>query len=218
MKHSFTARTEGIHLLLLFIFSAKAGKGKCIIDKARRNWCSYCRLQRCFQARMNVAGNFVFLFFLVPISKTLPHSFKFDSFYLHQLFKISEVRVKLKLLCVWIRLRWQILNIIRKRRFTQLCHQVIHHWISTSWHRSWLLALNKQNQMKVFYNFQCRNVNWYWKMFGLNVLYYEHLIGPSTLVQLLLNSKLLQKEPFHTFRRIHLLHQLLLSNLFYFQV
>lgn len=39
------------------IFSS-AGKGNCVIDKARRNWCSYCRLQRCFQARMNVAGKF----------------------------------------------------------------------------------------------------------------------------------------------------------------
>lgn len=34
----------------------EAGKGNCIIDKTRRNWCAYCRLQRCFQSRMNVAG------------------------------------------------------------------------------------------------------------------------------------------------------------------
>lgn len=33
-----------------------AGKGNCVIDKARRNWCPYCRLQRCFASGMNVAA------------------------------------------------------------------------------------------------------------------------------------------------------------------
>lgn len=34
----------------------KAGTGHCVIDKARRNWCPFCRLQRCFEARMNVTA------------------------------------------------------------------------------------------------------------------------------------------------------------------
>lgn len=91
---------------------------------------------------------------------------------------------------------------IGKRRLRQLINQAFH-CILMFCRRSWWLALNKRNQMKVFCNFRGHNVNWYWKTFGLNVLYYEHLIGPSTSAQLL-NSKLHKELPSHNYIwRIH---------------
>ena len=40
----------------LFHFDMLAGGNNCVVDKSRRNWCPACRLNKCFQAKMNPAG------------------------------------------------------------------------------------------------------------------------------------------------------------------
>ncbi|XP_037942930.1 nuclear receptor subfamily 2 group E member 1 [Teleopsis dalmanni] len=38
------------------LYACIAGKANCTVDKARRNWCPYCRFQRCLSVGMNVTA------------------------------------------------------------------------------------------------------------------------------------------------------------------
>ncbi|XP_065204318.1 nuclear receptor subfamily 2 group E member 1 [Planococcus citri] len=37
-------------------YSCITGNGNCVVDKTRRNWCPYCRLQKCFKVNMDVSA------------------------------------------------------------------------------------------------------------------------------------------------------------------
>lgn len=58
-----SVRLLSIHTQLLiytlkhyYVFACLAGTRQCIVDKARRNWCPFCRLQKCLRVNMNVTG------------------------------------------------------------------------------------------------------------------------------------------------------------------
>ena len=46
-------------------FDISAGGNNCVVDKSRRNWCPSCRLNKCFQAKMNPAGTWLLYIFLI---------------------------------------------------------------------------------------------------------------------------------------------------------